>query len=273
MSLRRADVCIRCGVPIDAGSRAEWDPQARVVTCMACVESREVADLPQPDVRPERGSPGASAQRRYDKLHAKRQVEVKQRFGRRLGGVYLALSDEPQSTQAWRVGSKGERALGQYLESLHDDSRVIVLHDRRIPGSRANIDHIAICRSGIYAIDAKNYTGKVQRIDRGGWFSTDLRLYVGRRDCTKFVSGMEKQVAAIKSALGDALIEELSIDVKAALCFVDAEWSLFAKPFVLTDVWIGWAKALGELLLEDGPIAPEYLVLVADRVAARLPVA
>jgi hypothetical protein len=220
-------------------------------------------------------SEGRPALRRsaYDKLHAKRQVEVKQRFGRRLGGVYLALSDEPQSTQAWRVGSKGERALGQYLESLHDDSRVIVLHDRRIPGSRANIDHIAICRSGIYAIDAKNYTGKVQRIDRGGWFSTDLRLYVGRRDCTKFVSGMEKQVAAIKSALGDALIEELSIDVKAALCFVDAEWSLFAKPFVLTDVWIGWAKALGELLLEDGPIAPEYLVLVADRVAARLPVA
>ncbi len=94
-------------------------------------------------------------------------------------------------------------------------------------------------------IDAKHYTGKVQRIDKDGWFSTDLRLYVGRRDCTKLVSAMERQIAAIKSALGGALIEELSIDAKAAQCFVHAEWPLFAKPFVLNGVWIGWARALG----------------------------
>jgi hypothetical protein len=143
--------------------------------------------------------------RRYDKLQAKRQDDVKQKLRRHLGGVYLALSEEPQPTRAWRVGSKGERALGQYLESLHDDSRVVVLHDRRIRGSRANIDHIVICRGGIYAIDDKNHTGKVQRIDKGGWFSTDLRLYLGRRDCTELVSGMEKQVAAIEAALGDAV--------------------------------------------------------------------
>ena len=98
------------------------------------------------------------------------------RLGRRLGGLYLALSDEPQSTVAWGSAARANGLLGEYLESLHDGARVIVLHDRRIPGSRANIDHIAICRSGIYAIDAKNYTGKVQRIDKGGWFSTDAAL-------------------------------------------------------------------------------------------------
>lgn len=269
MNLRRADMCSSCGVALEAGSRAEWDPNARVVTCMACVESRQAADPPQLDVRLERGSPRASAQRRYDKLHRRRHDEVKQRFGRRLGGAYLALSDEPQSTQAWRVGSKGEQLLGTFLESLHDETRTIVLHDRRIPRSRANIDHIAICRSGIYAIDAKNYAGNVQRIDKGGWFSSDQRLHVGRRDCTKLVTGMAKQVDAIRSALGEAT-EEFTIDVQPALCFVDAEWSLFAKPFMIDGVWIGWAKALGERLLADGPISPENLNVLARRIAARL---
>ena len=113
----------------------------------------------------------------------------------------------------------------------------------------------------------------MQRIDKGGWLSTDLRLYVGRRDCTKLASGMEKQVEAIRTALGDAIIQGIAVEVMATLCFVDAEWPLFAKPFMLDDVWIGWAKALGERLLADGPIAPEHLPGLAQRVAAKLPVA
>ncbi|WP_181813753.1 nuclease-related domain-containing protein [Gaiella occulta] len=210
------------------------------------------AEQPPAERSFERGTPGASARRKYDKLHNEREEEAKQKLGRRIGGVYLALSNEPQSTRAWGIGSRGESILGEYLESLHDESRVIVLHDRRIPKSKANIDHIAVCRNGIYAIDAKNYEGKVQRIDKGGWFSTDERLYVGRRDCTKLVGGMGKQTEAIRSALGEALVQEFQVDVKAVLCFVDAEWSLFAKPFSLDGVWIGWAKALGEQLLAVG---------------------
>lgn len=39
---------------------------------------------------------------------------------------------------------------------------VLMLHDRRIPRSRANIDHIAIATSGVRVIDVKRYKGKVQ---------------------------------------------------------------------------------------------------------------
>lgn len=280
MALRRPDVCVLCGAALDAGTRAEWDPAARSVTCLGCLDGRgstgeqTAASTVQPsEARLDRGSPGASARRRYEKLHNEREEHAKAKLGRRLGGAYLALSEEPQSTRAWSVGSKGERLLGEYLESIHNESRVIVLHDRRIPGSRANIDHIAVCRSGIYAIDAKNYEGSVQRIDKGAWLSTDLRLYVGRRDCTKLVSGTGEQVEAIRSALGEALIQEFAIRVKAALCFVDAEWSLFAKPFTLNGVWIGWAKALGERLRADGPVQSDDLLSIAHRVAAKLPIA
>jgi Nuclease-related domain len=276
ISLRRSDSCVGCGARLEAGVRAEWDATLRTITCRACVATRNSkrpiqAPPDLPGVEFDRGSPGASARRKYDKLHAKREQEAKQNLGRRIGGLYLALSAEPQSTRAWGVGGRGERLLGEYLESLHDDSRLVVLHDRRIVGSKANIDHVAVTRNGIWAIDAKNYDGKVERIDKGGWFSTDERLYVGGRDCTKLVPAMGNQLAAIRAALTDALIREFEVDLKAGLCFVDAEWSLFAKPFLLNGVWVGWAKALGERLLADGPLAPEHLMMLARRVSTALP--
>ncbi|HEU6443737.1 MAG TPA: nuclease-related domain-containing protein [Gaiellaceae bacterium] len=182
------------------------------------------------------------------------------------------MSSEPQPTVAWAQGARGERLLGEYLETLHDGETVIVLHDRHTPGSRANVDHIAVTRSGgVWAIDAKNYTGKVQRIDKGGWLSTDERLYVGRRDCSKLVAGMARQVDPIKRAIGEPVMQELDVTVRAALCFVDAEWSLFAKPFALDGVWIGWAKALGAPLQAEGALAPEHVRLLARRVADALP--
>jgi Nuclease-related domain len=146
---------------------------------------------------------------------------------------------------------------------------VIVLHDRRIPGTRANIDHIAICRSGIYVIDAKRYEGKVQRIDRGGWFTTDLRLYVGRRECSKLIPGMRRQVEAVRDAVRPE--HDSEIVVTPVLCFVEAEWSLLAKPFTLDGVWIVWPKALREQLLREGLLSPEQLNQLARQVASALP--
>ena len=213
---------------------------------------------------------GASAARRFERLHDRREQRARERFGR-LAGVYLALSDDPQSTKAWARGGRGEEALGRYLDGLDDGESLIVLHDRCIPRTRGNIDHVAIAPSGIYAIDAKNYTGKVQRVDKGGWFSTDWRLYVGRRDCTKLVAGMGKQVEALHAALGQPLIERLDLTIHAALCFVPAEWSLFARPFELDGVWVGWAKALGERLRAPGPLDSERIRSVAERLAAALP--
>jgi len=67
-----------------------------------------------------------------------------------------------------------------------------------------------VTANGVFVIDAKNYAGKVRRIDKGGWFSSDERLYVGRRDCMKLVTGMAKQVAAVRDALGEPTIAESS---------------------------------------------------------------
>jgi hypothetical protein len=219
----------------------------------------------------DRGVPGGSARRRYERLHAAREQRAREKLGR-LGGLYLAMTNDPQSTVAWARGSRGERLLGEHLEKVRDDSAFVVLHDRRIPGTRANIDHIAVTRSGaVWAIDAKNYSGKVQRIDKGGWFSTDLRLYVGKRDCTKLVHGMAKQVEAIHAALGDGLVREFNVEVRAALCFVRAEWSLVAKPFALGGVWVGWPKALVDRIRQPGELTQEQIGFLTRSVAAALP--
>jgi hypothetical protein len=65
------------------------------------------------------------------------------------------------------VGAVGEERLGGRLIELAGES-LRVLHDRRIPGSRANIDHLAVTPTGIWVIDAKKYKGRPQlKVDGG----------------------------------------------------------------------------------------------------------
>jgi hypothetical protein len=68
--------------------------------------------------------------------------------------LILALSRDPQSTTAWAIGATGEERLGKRLDLLVSPT-CQVLHDRRVPGTHATIDHITVVRSGIYVIDAK----------------------------------------------------------------------------------------------------------------------
>jgi Nuclease-related domain len=257
--LRYPAVCSECGSELAPGTEALWDRAARTATCTTCT------------TKPfDRGTAGASSLRRYDRLHDAREARAKERFGR-FSGVYLRLSEEPRTTRAWAVGGRGEERLGRFLETLHDGETLVVLHDRRIPRRRANIDHIAVSANGVFVIDAKNYAGKVRRIDKGGWFSSDERLYVGRRDCTKLVTDMGKQFAAVREALGDATISEFELEVTPVVCFVAAEWTLFAKPFRLGSVWIEWPQSLGRRLAAPGPLSPEHVQTLAKRVAAALP--
>ena len=195
------------------GAWAWWDAAQRTVTCVACHAPENGAERA-----------GASAQRRYDQLRARRDMQVRARHPR-LGGLILALGAEPSSATAWAKGAEGERIVASRLDQVEG---VLTLHDRRIPGGRANIDHIAVGPAGVYVIDAKHYRGQVARRDVGGFFRRDERLLVGRRDCTKLVDAMACQVEAVRLALGNS-----DVAVHPAVCFVNAEWPLFARPFAL----------------------------------------
>lgn len=81
--------------------------------------------------------------------------------------------------------------------------------------------------------DAKRFRVALAKRDVGGWFRTDVRLYVGRRDCTKLDSAMAKQVVSVRTALDG---DWLNVPALPMLCFVEAGWGWFAKP-IRIDGW------------------------------------
>ncbi len=178
------------------------------------------------------------------------------------------MSDEPQSTTAWAKGADGERRLARRLT---DDLVAvgITLHDRKVPGTKGNIDHLVVAPSGVWVIDAKNYAGKVERRDVGGWLSTDLRLYVANHNKTNLVHGMGWQVKAVQTALSAIGFGELPIH--PVLCFTDAEWGIFAKPFEIDGVLVTWAAKLIEAAKAPGPCDPTVIDLVARHLSATFP--
>lgn len=245
MRLRYAGTCRLCGAPLEARVEAIYERSSKTVRCVTCVP-RDVAapqaEAPAPATPVaatlDAGTPGASARREFERRHAKRQARTRERHPK-LGGLILALSDDPQSTAAWAVGALGEQRLGRRLNELAGES-VRVLHDRRIPGTRANIDHIAITPTGIYVIDAKRYVGKRPALQiEGGLFRPRVeKLTVGGRDQTKLVDGVLKQVDVVRKIVGPGA------PVIGVLCFLDADWPLLGGAFVTRGVEVLWPKKL-----------------------------
>jgi Nuclease-related domain len=65
-----------------------------------------------------------------------------------------------QPTRAWRDGARGERATARRLHRL-ERCGYTVLHDLQVPGSHANVDHLAIGAGGVFVIDSKRYRGRL----------------------------------------------------------------------------------------------------------------
>lgn len=186
------------------------------------------------------GLAGGSARQEYERRRAKDEARIRERWGR-FGGLAVALSDEKQSTTAWRTGAAGEARVGGLLDSIASP-HIRVLHDRRVPGSRANLDHLVVTPGGIWVIDTKRYKGRIELHFEGGLFRPRTsHLIVGGRNKSALVDGMRWQIDAVKAVAGTA-------PVFGALCFVEAEWSLFAKPFWTNDVYVAWPKKLVESL-------------------------
>ncbi|HJX47932.1 MAG TPA: nuclease-related domain-containing protein [Gaiellaceae bacterium] len=186
----------------------------------------------------------------------------------RIGKLILALSEEPQTTRAWKQGAAGEQALGAALDKLRDEG-FGVLHDRRIPGTEANIDHLVVGPAGVFVIDAKRYTGKIERRDRGWILGRDWRLYVNGRDQTKLVRAMPRQVEAVRSSLVPTPFADCHIF--AVLCFVDSQWGLIPSPFVLNDVHVTWPKMLYKLVRSEGSLQREQIAELERLLALALP--
>lgn len=273
MALRRAGTCA-CGQTLAAGERAAWNRASRSVLCLPCatsvsrVTSDEPAEVPAYEPAPiDVDVAGGSAQAEFERRHQEREKRVRQAHPH-VGGLLLALFDDPQSTQAWRKGGVGEQRVGDRFAKSGD--AVIVLHDRCVPHSRANIDHVVIGPSGVFVVDTKRYPGaKIALRRSGGLFSPSReQLMVRGRDQTKMVEAMAWQVSAVRTALAGSPFAD--VPIAAVLCFVDGELPLSGK-IDIGDVRIRGPKGSARLVVEDGPLDNAAREQIARHLVDRLP--
>lgn len=267
MKLRYAGVCTRCGATLEAGEAADYHRASRTVTCVVCRAQRADSLADGPAAAPRRavetppgldhvdGEAGASAAAEFQRRHDARRERMMAAHPK-AGRLLLAVFDDPQSTTAWSAGAVGEQRLGQSLAKAAGPA-LRVLHDRRIPGTRANIDHLVVCPTGVYVVDSKRYRNARPAFKvEGGLFAKKRRvLTVGGRDRSSLVAGLHKQLDLVRAALAD----EVDVPVGGYLCFLDADWPLFADPFSVEGVGVVWPRKLVSMLGKPGPLDAERI--------------
>lgn len=190
-----------------------------------------------------------------------------------IGTLLLALAEEPWSTRVWAQGAAGERIVGAHLDALASRG-VVSLHDRHVPGSSANIDHVVVAPSGIFVVDTKHYRGGPVRVRRRrqflGLVPGPRRLFVGSHDCTHAVTGMRWQVEAVRRAL-DCAPWEHAIPIQPVLAFVGPGDRSAAVVTRLGGVLIARPCQLGRVVGRRGPLGATDVQSIARHVARRLP--
>lgn len=238
MRLRYAGTCGVCGTELAARTAAIYERSTRAVRCLECDAPPEVP------VETDSGVAGASARREYERRRAKREGRIRSAYPR-LGRLILALSNDPQSTRAWERGAVGEERVGARLDGLVS-SGVAVLHDRRIPGTRANIDHLVVTTGGVWVVDPKRYRGRPELRVEGGVLRPRVeKLVVGGRDRTKLVDGVLRQVTLVQDVVG------ADVPVTGVLCFVEADWPMVGGSFTTRGVQVLWPRWLIKVLRES----------------------
>lgn len=246
LRLRYRAVCRTCGADLEAGTQAEWDRVAKSARCMPCAAAEPTAPLESVAGRSARGEAERRRARQAARLQAEREARPI------LGRLRQGFFPERDLGRQWEKGAIGEETLAASLNPLVESGEIEALHDRRIPGSRANIDHLVIAAGGVWIIDAKRYKGRIRQDVKGGWLNARRVITVDGRDRTKLVDGLTKQHEAVVEALTAADLTE--IPVHDALCFVDGDWGLRRRPFTIGEVLVTWPKALRDRVTQDGPL-------------------
>ena len=267
LRLRYAGRCVLCGAPLPQGAQALYHAGSKTVRCIECPDAAPGDDVGAALTEPQpldSCTAGGSAQREHDRRAAKREERVKQRFGRRFGGMILALG-EPESTSVWAKGALGERKLAEAIAGLPD---VVALHDRRVPGTRGNIDHLVIAPAGLFVVDAKHYEGRLRIRDKGGLFRTDERLYVGGRDCSRLADNMAWQVTAVETLLASV---EVTMPITPVLCFIDVDWPVLFAPHLFRGVRLEDPASLRKLITATPALDAAAIDKLARILAAGFP--
>lgn len=237
----------------------------RTVTCAACREPvAEPASAGPAPTELDRGQPAASVAREYKRRKGNRESRIREAHPR-IGGLLLALQGPPRHETAFRQGELGEKAVAASLEECTAGGPTVVLHDRRMPGGRGNVDHLAVAPAGVFVIDAKAVKGKV-RVVRP--LLGAEKLVIAGRDRSKFADGLDRQVSAARSALEG--MGMAGVPVQGVLCFTIADLPLLGTLKMRGHILL-YRKALAKRLNAGGPLQQAEIDSLAVAFAAALP--
>ena len=93
---------------------------------------------------------------------------------------------------------------------------------------------------------------------------------MGGRDKTALVAGTTKQAQAVRAALDS---DDASLQICKTICFVDDDWSLFARPIEMEGVHVLWPRALDKLIRTEGPLSRNEIERIERKLALALPAA
>jgi hypothetical protein len=218
------------------------------------------------------GVAGRSARREFERRSERRRLEASAR-PRLLAllGPSRQQKRRAAADRKWEIGARGEEILAESLTRRCPDA--ILLHDRRLPHGRSNIDHIAITASGVYVIDTKRYRGKIQV--QSPLFGA-AKLRIAGRDRTRLIDGLCGQVdvvrAALKGRAGD-------VPVYGCLCFVAPEGLLadvglpLLRTLEINGCQVYYPRKLARRLNRAGPVRAERALAIRAELARCLPAA
>jgi hypothetical protein len=179
-------------------------------------EAPTAAGLPTGSPAPfDRGVAGASARREHERRSTRHAARARPRRPV-LGGLLGRAPAEPANVSSWEKGAQGEETVGRRLDRVERPG-LIVLHDRRIPGSRRNIDHLVVGPAGVWVVDAKNYAGRAEVTHTK---TGRTRLTIDGKDQSRLIEKLAGQVALMTAAV--ARIDP-GAPVHGVLCMVGTE--------------------------------------------------
>jgi len=169
-------------------------------------------------------------------------------------GCGLRFRPTPEAI-AWRRGAVGERRTARLLDPLERQGWV-VLHDLAIPGSRANIDHLAIGPGGVFVIDSKQYRGRLQ-LDPSG------RLWHGRYPVAPSLQAVSFEADQAAQVLPDPGVVVLPV---VAVHGTQVPWG----KLIVGGVPVVAARRLPSMLRQlPAVLGPERVAALADQARVR----
>lgn len=179
----------------------------------------------------------------------------------------------------WDGGARGEESTAETIAERCPEA--VVLHDRRMPDSRANVDHIVLVPSGVWVVDSKRMKGKI-KVENGE--SGTQRLLINGNDQTELVHKLNWQVGAVRAAMAEL---DPQVSVNGAFCFwlpIDNKRDLLnpriednglplLRTWTINGYPLFYGRQLARRLNSAGTLTREHAAELAGALAERFPAA